>query len=129
MNQVEFQEIGHCGGKITFHVVTDADGHQNYQIGYSHSSPTPAGFFAVYAIPQGVAVDTIQLGGIGTPWNPPPIPGCYPVLIASDSEGCTDINVPDVAAIGVAMVVLEHVLTVDCGTKVTNSSPRHNNNM
>ena len=87
MNQVEFQEIGHCGGKITFHVVTDADGHQNYQIGYSHSSPTPAGFFAVYAIPQGVAVDTIQLGGIGTPWNPPPIPGCYPVLIASDSEG------------------------------------------
>lgn len=43
--------------------------------------------FAVYAIPQGVAVGDIQLGGIGTPWNSPPLPDCYPVFIASDNTG------------------------------------------
>lgn len=42
---------------------------------------------AVYALPQGVPVDSINMGGIGTPWNPPPFPGCYPVMIQSDSEG------------------------------------------
>jgi hypothetical protein len=38
-------------------------------------------------LPQGVAVAGINMGGIGTPWNPPPVPGCYPVMIGSDSEG------------------------------------------
>ncbi len=42
---------------------------------------------AVYALPQGVPVSSIQLGGIGTPWNPPPFEGCYPVMIQSDSQG------------------------------------------
>jgi len=42
---------------------------------------------AVYALPQGVPVETIQLGGIGQPWNPPPCAGCIPVFIGSDSEG------------------------------------------
>ena len=27
------------------------------------------------------------MGGIGTPWNPPPVPGCFSVFIGSDSHG------------------------------------------
>lgn len=83
----EFQEIGHTGGKVTFTIVTDADGNRKYQIGWTHSRPVPGGIFAVWALPQGVAVAGINLGGIGTPWNPPPVSGCFPVMIGSDSQG------------------------------------------
>lgn len=31
----------------------------------------PMGLVGVYALQPGIAVDTIQLGGIGQPWNPP----------------------------------------------------------
>ncbi len=85
--KAEFEEIAHCGGKVTFSVKTDDEGRRSYQIGYEHCRPVACGFFAVYAIPQGVPVGTIQLGGIGQAWNSPPIPGCIPVFIASDSEG------------------------------------------
>ena len=83
----ELQEIAHTGGKITFNVRVDPDGRLSYQIGYQHSNPTPATVAAVYAIPQGVAVADLDLGGIGTQWAPPPIRGCYPVFIASDNTG------------------------------------------
>jgi hypothetical protein len=82
----EFQEIGHSGGQVTFRIVT-IDGRRSYQVSWQSSRPVPAALFAVYALPQGPVVDDIQLGGIGTPWNPPPIPGCFPVFISSDSEG------------------------------------------
>ena len=82
----ELQEIGHSGGRVTF-TVTVVDGRVSYQVGWSHSRPNAAAVFAVYAIPQGAAVDDIELGGIGSRWNPPPIPGCYPVFISSDSTG------------------------------------------
>jgi hypothetical protein len=42
---------------------------------------------AVYALPQGVHVSTIKFGGMGQPWNPAPFPECFPVFIASDSQG------------------------------------------
>lgn len=87
MQQEEFQEIAHCGGKIIIHVVTGENGHRGYQLTITHDRPNRSALFAVYAIPQGVAVGTIQLGGIGQPWNSPPIAGCYPVCVASDSEG------------------------------------------
>ncbi len=83
----EFNEIAHSGGKITFNIRTDAEGRRGYQIGIRSSRPVPMAMIAVYALPQGVPVDSIQMGGIGTPWNPPPFPGCYPVFIQSDSEG------------------------------------------
>lgn len=86
-NKTEFEEIGHTGGKVMFDVKVDAQGAMSYSVGWSHSRPTPAKVFAVYAIPQGIAVGDIQLGGIGTPWNPAPLPGCFPVLISSDSTG------------------------------------------
>jgi hypothetical protein len=40
-----------------------------------------------YGLAQGIPVESIQLGGIGQPWNPAPFPGCFPVFVASDSEG------------------------------------------
>ena len=83
----DFREIGHSGGKITFSIRTDAGGHVTYQVGVSSSRPVPTVMIAVYAIPQGIPVASIQLGGIGQEWNPPPFPGCYPVMIQSDSEG------------------------------------------
>ena len=83
----EFEEIGHSGGEITFDIVTDGKGQRGFQISFSSSRPVPTVMIAVYALPQGVPVESIQLGGIGQPWNPPPFPGCLPVFIASDSQG------------------------------------------
>lgn len=83
----EFEEIGHSGGKIAFGIKTDEKGHRSYQIGYSSNRPVRMVMIAVYALPQGVPVGEIQMGGIGQPWNPPPIPGCFPVFITSDSQG------------------------------------------
>jgi len=85
--KTELEEIAHTGGKVIFNVKIDAEGRISYNVGWTHSRPTPAALFAVYAIPQGVAVGDIKLGGIGTPWNPPPLPDCYPVFISSDSTG------------------------------------------
>ena len=62
----------HSGGKITFRIVTDQQGRRGFQVTISSNRPVPAAWIAVYALPQGVAVESIQLGGIGQPWNPPP---------------------------------------------------------
>jgi hypothetical protein len=86
-NRAELEEIAHSGGKVTFTVARSEDGRLSYQVGWSHSRPNPTAIFAVYAIPQGVAVGDIDMRGMGVPWNPPPLPNCYPVLIASDGTG------------------------------------------
>lgn len=83
----EFEEIGHSGGKITFEIATDDKGNRGYQTTVSGSRPVPTVLIAVYALPQGVPVEKIELGGIGQPWNPPPFRGCVPVFIGSDSQG------------------------------------------
>ena len=87
MNRKDFSEIGHTGGKATFTVKCDKNGHISYQIGYSHSSPTPMSLVGVYAHPDGFACGNIKMGGIGQAWNPPPFPNCIAVLMASDSHG------------------------------------------
>lgn len=83
----EFQEIGHCGGQLTVNVKTESDGRRGIQIGICHSSPTPASFFAIYTLPQGMPVGTMQLGGVGEVRNPDLLPDCWPIFIASDSQG------------------------------------------
>lgn len=83
----EFEEIAHSGGQVSFRIASDADGRQMYQAGYQLSRPVPHVLAGVYALPQGVVVSTLNLGGIGPSMGEPPIPGCYPVLIASDSHG------------------------------------------
>jgi hypothetical protein len=82
----EFEEIGHCGGKIEFDVRTNDKGIREYQTTVSGNRPVPMALTAVYAL-EGFPVEMIQLGGIGQPWNPPPCDGCIPVFIGSDSEG------------------------------------------
>ena len=77
----ELEEIAHTGGKVIFHINIDALGRLSYSVEYCHSRPTPAAMFAIYAIPEGVAVGDIELGGIGQPWNPPPLSNCFPVFI------------------------------------------------
>jgi hypothetical protein len=51
--------------------------------------------FAIYALPQGIPVGDVHLGGIEQPWNAPPYPSCIPVFIASDSEGFFGHQCPD----------------------------------
>jgi hypothetical protein len=72
---------------VTITVTIDAAGRRMYQLGWTHCRPVPAVLFAVYALPPGIPVAQMNLGGIGSVSNPPPIPGCYPVYIGSDSEG------------------------------------------
>lgn len=83
----EFEEIANSGGQVTFTIHTTPEGRRTYQVGIRSSRPVPTTLVGIYALPQGIAVDTIQMGGIGTPWNPPPDPSCVPVLVASDSTG------------------------------------------
>ena len=71
--KAKFEEIAHTDGKIIFNVRIDAEGRISYNVKWTHSTPNPAAVFAVYAIPQGIAVADIKLGGIGQPWNPPTI--------------------------------------------------------
>ena len=84
---IEFQEIAHCGGQFTVRIKTDENNRRGIAFGFRSSRPNPASMFAVYAIPQGVPVGTIQLGGIGQPWNPAPLPDCLPIFIGSDGLG------------------------------------------
>lgn len=83
----EFAEIAHTGGTVTFKIRTAEDGGRTFQVGYTHSRPVPMVLIGIYALPQGIPVDTIQMGGIGQAWSPPPVPGCIPVMIGSDSTG------------------------------------------
>jgi hypothetical protein len=80
----EFREIGHCGGKYWVDVRTDEDGRRRASFG---ASGFRGKIFGVYALPEGVSVGIIQMGGIGDPWNKPPHPSCYPVFLGSDSQG------------------------------------------
>lgn len=86
----DFQEIAHCGGKITSSITT-SDGRRQYQIRFTHSAPTPAVTFGVWALPHGIPVGVYNL--ISS--EPPPVPGCFPVLISSDSEGMFGHQCPD----------------------------------
>lgn len=87
MDRKDFSEVGHTGGLATFEVKKEADGQVGWQQGYSGSSPQPMTLVAVYAHFDGFACGGVQLGGIGQPWNPPPLPNCVAVFMASDTEG------------------------------------------
>lgn len=84
--ETEFQEIGHCGGQFTINVTT-VDGRRGIQLGIRHSRPTPMAAFGIYALPQGIPVGTIQIGGIGQPFNPAPTSDSLSIFIASDTQG------------------------------------------
>ena len=96
----EFREIAHSGGQVTFRTVTEPD--RKPEVSDWVSAFTPHACLDICSIcpsRKGVAVGTVKLGGIGQPWNPPPVPGCVPVFIASDSEGTIWLSVPGLQAI------------------------------
>jgi hypothetical protein len=80
----DFREIAHSGGKITFTVRTNEDGLRTFQVGIRSMRPVPVVMIGVYALPPGIPVGSLDL----TSFSPaPPFPGCYPVMIQSDSHG------------------------------------------
>jgi hypothetical protein len=83
----EFREIAHSGGKLTIRIGADQQGRRGYQLTWQHQRPVAAGIFAIYALAQGIPVSQIRMGGIGSPNDPAPFPGCFYVIIGSDSEG------------------------------------------
>ncbi len=83
----DFREIAHSGGKVIFRIVSDTDGRRGYQVTWTGSRPHAMALFAIYALPQGIPVANLPMGGIGSPWPAPPHPSCIPVMISSDSEG------------------------------------------
>lgn len=91
----DFEEIGHSGGKIAFNVKFSEDGRPAYQVVYKHNRSSPITLFALYALPEGLPVEIIQLGGSGEIWSPPPFSSCIPVFIASDKLGCFGHNCPN----------------------------------
>jgi hypothetical protein len=90
----DFEEIAHSGGKIIFNVTCDNEGHSVYQVTFTGSRPVPMRMFGVYALPQGIPVGYIRMGGINQAWNAPPYPNCIPVFIASDSQGYFGFQCP-----------------------------------
>lgn len=90
----DFEEIAHSGGKITITVVDDAEGRRTYQVGIRSARPNAMALISVYALPQGLIVEPMRMGGIGNAIPPPSIPGCFPVYVMSDSEGHFGHNCP-----------------------------------
>ncbi len=90
----DFQEIAHSGGRITISVADDAEGRRSYEVSIRSERPNPMTMISVYALPQGVIVEPMNMGGLGDAIPPPSIPGCFPVYIMSDSEGHFGHNCP-----------------------------------
>jgi len=87
MPQAEFRSVPHSGGTVTISVRADSSGRRIYQLRWEHCRANMAAIFGVYALPQGIPVEQMSLGGIGSVPTPPTVPGCYQVLIGSDGEG------------------------------------------
>lgn len=87
MEREDFSEVAHTGGKANFTVICNQNGNVSYQVGYSHSAPRPSTLIGIYAHSDGFACGNIDMGGIGQPFNPPPLPNCFIVFMASDSHG------------------------------------------
>jgi hypothetical protein len=84
----DFRTIPHSGGTVTIDVRRDEKtGGRCYGLTWSHCRASAAGIFAVWALPPGIVISQMNLGGFGSPIEPPPMPGCYQVFIGSDSEG------------------------------------------
>lgn len=80
---VDFQEIAHCGGQVTFTVQCDADGQRSCSLGYRGNGAGPVRLIGIYALaPQGIPISDSR-----PPFDSPCPEGCFPVVLASDSHG------------------------------------------
>ena len=87
LSNPEFREVSHSGGQLVIRVKADTAGRRTCQLSWQHCRPVAAAVFAVYALPPGLPLCHIDLGGMGSVQAPPPVPGAYHVFIGSDSEG------------------------------------------
>lgn len=94
VDRAEFRQIAHSGGRITVRVTTQPDGRRLCQLEWGHSRACGAGFFGVHVLPPGIPVGTAELGGIGSPIDPGPVPGNTLVFITSDSEAMYGAECP-----------------------------------
>ena len=53
---VEFEEIAHSGGKVTFSIKFNESGGVSYRVKIQSSRPVPFTWIAVYALPQGIGM-------------------------------------------------------------------------
>jgi hypothetical protein len=111
----EFQEIGHCGGQFTVEVKT-IDGERAIQLGYRGSRSVPMAAFGVYALPQGIPVGTMNLGGRS---KPRPTEDSLDIFIASDSEGLFGHRCPQCFAYwrSRAVPAMWPLTCVNCGVR------------
>jgi hypothetical protein len=83
----DFQEIEHCGGRVTIRIQTTEDGRQRHSSSIHFTGAGPAAWIGVYALlPRGDPIIDFRMGGIGQAWEPQPPQGCIPVFVGSDSE-------------------------------------------
>jgi hypothetical protein len=82
----EFREIAHSGGTITIRILTRPEG-RAYSIEFRHCRPVASSFYSIHVVPPGIPIATAVLGGMGSPHDPGPVPGCFQVYVFSDSEG------------------------------------------
>ena len=77
-------EVAHCGGKVEFHLGDDGDRLQ-VTSSLSFSSPRPAKYFGIYALPTGYIVGDAAVGwhGPGVPEQPP---DSITVFVGADTE-------------------------------------------
>ena len=67
----EFREVAHSGGTVTLTVMENEKGHRGFMMQWNHCRPVRAVLFAVYALPQGIPLCQMNLGGIGSVQEPP----------------------------------------------------------
>jgi hypothetical protein len=97
----DFRTIAHSGGTVTIDVSLDpATNRKRYQLTWNHCRPNAGGLFAVYALPPGIVISQMNLGGIGSPIDPPPIPGCYQVFVVPIAKENMAANAPPATATG-----------------------------
>lgn len=91
---IEFEEIALGGGKLTLTTFVDKPGSKSVQLSYTQSRGNPLELICFWALPPGIVVEELSMGGIGTPWPTPRLPGSIPILVASDIEGRFGHNCP-----------------------------------
>lgn len=84
--KTEFEEIGHAGGTVTVHV-EEREERLSYSLEFSNSNPYGFKLISLYALPQGVPVERMTVGGLNNPFPPPKVPGSYLIHLSSDREG------------------------------------------
>ena len=87
MERVSFEKSPIAVGKLFSMLGQTSTASGAIKLFFKATAPVPMTIYSVYALPQGIPIADLPIGGIGSPTPPPPVPGCIQVFIASDSEG------------------------------------------